>query len=235
MLKSALKFLLDLLFPIVCQSCGAEGEYLCLGCSVKIESPIHRCPACSKNSLLGRVHDECVSRKIALTGLMVVAEYKDQAIRKLIWQLKYNSVENISHTLALLMADFFIRADITEYFSGSLVISVPMHPRRQRMRGFNQAENIARLLAKKMDMRFAPALRKIKNTTRQVDMKREERFENVKGAFALDKNVNEGLFAGRKIILIDDVATTGATLNECALMLKDLEPAEIWGLVVARN
>ena len=235
MLKSATRFLLDLLFPIVCQDCGAEGEYLCLACQLKITPPIHRCHVCGASSLLGRVHDGCATRKTGLFGLMVVAEYKIPVIRALIWQLKYNSVSAISETLALLMADFFIKSDLTEYFSGSLVVSVPMRKRRLRMRGFNQAEQIARHLAKKMSMQYCPGLKKIKNTTRQVDMKREERLENVQGAFALDNKIDAELFAGRKIILVDDVATTGATLNECALILQDLSPAEIWGLVVARN
>ena len=234
-LTSATKFLLDLLFPITCQSCGAEGEYLCLACQTRIEMPIHRCPACSRNSLLGRLHDECAHGKMALAGLMVAAEYRQDAVRDLIWQLKYNSVADISATLALLMADFFIKNDLVEYFSGSLVVPVPMHKRRQRMRGFNQADLIGSALAKKMNMQFRPALQKIKNTTRQVDLEKDQRLSNVAGAFALAQPINAQLFAGRKILLVDDVATTGATLNECALALQDLSPAEIWGLVVARN
>ena len=172
---------------------------------------------------------------MALAGLMVAAEYRQDAVRDLIWQLKYNSVADISATLALLMADFFIKNDLVEYFSGSLVVPVPMHKRRQRMRGFNQADLIGSALAKKMNMQFRPALKKIKNTTRQVDLEKEQRLSNVAGAFALAQPINAQLFAGRKILLVDDVATTGATLNECALALQDLSPAEIWGLVVARN
>jgi len=170
---------------------------------------------------------------MALTGLMIAAEYSVPAIRNLVWQMKYNSVKDISETLAVLMADLLVKTGVVDYFAQSLVIPVPMYKNRIRFRGFNQAEEIARHFSANLGLEYAGVLRKSRSTTRQVELEKKLRLENLKGAFEL-QDTNEQL-RGRKIILIDDVATTGSTLNECALVLKKSDPAEIWGLVVARN
>ncbi len=227
--------LLDLVFPPFCQGCTREGSYLCLVCQNRINVPIHRCPVCNRNSPLGRVHEHCSSESTALSGLMVASEYRNPAVKNLIWHLKYNSVKAISETLATIMADFLVGSDLVDYFHDSLVIPVPMHEKRERFRGFNQAETLAKHLARNLHLEFSPALTKTKKTDRQVDLEKRERLENVKNVFSLTPHFNRQLLSGRSILLIDDVATTGATLNECAKVLNAHEPAEIWGLVVARN
>ena len=229
---------LDLIFPPFCQGCALEGSYLCLSCQNAIRSPIHRCPQCGKNSPLGQVHSECRDSKTALTGLMVAAEYSEPAVRNLIWQLKYNSVREISKTMGLIMTDFMVKNDLADYFAQSIVIPVPTHKKRLRFRGFNQSEEIAKHFAANMGLAYCEALVKAKSTARQVDLERQDRIENLRGAFALDNKVLNTLnitLNTKKIILIDDVATTGATLNECARAVRKAEPSEIWGLVAARN
>src|SRR3989344_2067098 len=228
----------DLVFPSFCQGCAVEGIYLCLPCQNAIDSPIHRCLRCGKNSPLGQVHAECADSKTALSGLMVAAEYSHPAVRNLIWQLKYNSVREISKTMGLVMADFIIKNDLADYFSQSIVIPVPTHKKRLRFRGFNQAEEIAKHFAANLGMEYCEALIKSRPTTRQVELERKQRIENLRGAFALNNKVFNTLnitLSTKKFILIDDVATTGTTLAECAQALRALEPAETWGLVVARN
>ncbi|OGE79123.1 MAG: hypothetical protein A2751_05785 [Candidatus Doudnabacteria bacterium RIFCSPHIGHO2_01_FULL_46_14] len=166
---------------------------------------------------------------------MVAAEYRTPAVRNLIWQLKYNSVRDISQTIALVMADFIIKNDLADYFAQSTIIAVPTHKKRLRFRGFNQAEEISRHFAASLGLEYCEALVKSKPTTRQVDLQKNERLENLKGVFEPYTSLQTEKVLGKKIILVDDVATTGTTLNECALALQKLEPAEIWGLVVARN
>ena len=87
---------------------------MCLECQNKITTPIHRCPVCGRNSTLGKVHEECRSAGMALSGLLVATEYKNPAIKNLIWHLKYNSVKDISQTLAMVMADFLIKSELLE-------------------------------------------------------------------------------------------------------------------------
>lgn len=234
MLKFLPGYLLDLVFPVFCQGCASEGSYLCLPCQNRIEPPIHRCMVCNKNSPLGQVHPECADSKTALTGLLVAAEYSQPGVRNLIWQMKYNSVKDISQTLGVLMADLIVKNDMVDYFAHSLVVPVPMYKNRVRFRGFNQAEEIAKHFSANLGLAYCDLLIKSRSTTRQVELEKKLRLENLKGAFALRDTPGNKL-SGQKIILIDDVATTGSTLNECALVLKKSGPAEIWGLVVARN
>lgn len=215
-IRPALNFVVDLLFPILCQSCGAEGEYLCLSCQGAIEPPVPK-------ALPGIDH---------LKGLLVAAEYKNDGIRRLIWHLKFNSVRTAAPTLARLLADYLVKTDILDYFTAAAVIPVPMYHARQKGRGYNQAELIAENLAGMLGLGYCPILKKIRPTKSQVDLPREERIENIRGSFAASSLPSLG---ERKILLIDDVATTGATLNECARELKKQSAAEIWGLVVARN
>jgi ComF family protein len=223
---------LDLIFPAVCQGCSLEGTYLCLNCQGKLKAPLERCLVCGKNSLLGLTHPECRSRDVALTGLMVAADYHAESIRKLIWHLKYNSVFDIAASFGTLMTDYLTSRDLLEYFGGAAVVPVPLHEKRLRTRGFNQAEAIAKRFAENLRLDYLPILHRVKNTASQVDLPREERLQNIADAFIAEIRPSLG---ERKILLIDDVATTGATLNECAKVLRHQEVGEVWGLVVARN
>ncbi|SRR3989338_2648809 len=233
LLKSPpVKFILDLVFPELCQGCGIEGTYLCVPCQQKITAPLSRCLSCGKPSLLGTTHLECRSREISLAGLMVAAEYEYRPVRDLVWHYKYSLVRDIGEILATILADYLVRNDLLDYFETAAVVPVPLHDRRRRLRGFNQAELIAYHLSRKFGFSYLPILKRIKPTPSQVELPREERLNNVRGVFAAEPTPSLG---ERKIILIDDVATTGATLNECAKVLMQGEPREIWGLVVARN
>lgn len=231
-IQKSIKFILDLLFPIACQRCGAEGDYLCLACQTKIEPPITRCLACGKNSPAGRVHAECKNSRTHLAGLLVAADYRETSIQRLIWHMKYNSVHTAATALSRILADYLVKADLLDYFAGAAVIPVPLHSRRQKERGYNQAALLAENLARALGLDYRPILKKIRPTKSQTDLSRVARMENVRDSFAASPLPSLG---ERKILLIDDVATTGATLNECARELKKQSPAEIWGLVVARN
>lgn len=233
MLQSArLDTLWDLLFPAYCQGCGTEGSYLCLSCQTKLIPPTDRCWVCAKPSWSGRIHPECAHSRTYLDGLLVAADYHAPSIKNLIWHLKYNSAHTIVPTLSLILTDFFLSRDLTDYFASAAVVAVPLHRKRLRQRGFNHAELLAQNFAKNLGYPFLPILQKIKNTQTQVDLERSQRLTNLAGSFAAAPTPALG---ERKIILVDDVATTGATLNECAKLLKAQQAAEVWGLVVARN
>lgn len=172
---------------------------------------------------------------MALSGLMVASEYKNPAIKNLIWHLKYNSVKDIGNPLAAIMTDFLVNADLLDYFHDSLVVPVPMQASRRRYRGFNQAAVIGKFLAHNLQLEYVPILAKTKKTDRQVDLEKKKRLENLINAFDFAPEFDPLKLSGRSILLVDDVATTGATLNECAKILRLYNPSEIWGLVVARN
>ena len=128
------------------------------------------------------------------------------------------------------MADEIERQGLQDYFQEFVLLPVPLHPRRLNWRGFNQAE----LLAQKISQRFSTiidqSLLRIKNTKPQADLDRESRKTNIAGAFALAKEI-----AGKKFLLVDDVATTGATLSEIAKLLKSAHASEVWAITVAHG
>lgn len=225
-------FLLDIFFPRLCQGCGQEGSYLCLSCQGQLKTPPQRCLVCGKPALLGKIHPECQNRKTHLAGLLVAADYHKKSVQSLIWNLKYQSASDITETLSLLLTDFLVSQDLLDYFAAGLVIPVPLHKKRLRLRGFNQADLLARHLASKLGLEFRAILKKTRNTPRQVDLSRAERQQNVENSYFAPEHSS---LRERKILLIDDVATTGATLNECARVLKERGASEIWALVVARN
>ena len=226
------EFLLDLVFPKYCQNCNHEGDYLCVSCQTGIEIPPEKCPVCSKPSPVGRAHESCQTKTKPLTGLLVAAGYNLESIRKLIWHFKYSGVKEAGNTLSDILVDLLVEKELIDYFSDSVVIPVPLHKSRQKLRGFNQAEYLASVLADKLNLEFVPFLRKIKNTKSQVELEKEQRLKNLRGAFAIS---SQKKLADRKVLLVDDVSSTSATLQECARLIKQQGASEIWGLVVARN
>ena len=113
-----------------------------------------------------------------------------------------------------------------------VVIPVPLHKNRQDLRGFNQSELIARKLSKKLNLPGGCALARTKDTEAQVSLSREFRLTNLVGAFTC---TDKEFITGKNILLVDDVATTLSTLNECARALKDAGAKKVWGIVVARR
>jgi len=116
-----------------------------------------------------------------------------------------------------------------------LVVAVPMHATRLCKRGFNQAAELASGIAQTAGCQFQPILQRVRATRPQADCNEEERSENLKDAFALDSSLPVGNLKKKRIILVDDVATTGSTLQLCADKLKELKPAEICALVVSHS
>jgi len=210
--------LLDFLFPRTCFGCQKEGSYLCEDCKATLEiSSFHQ-----------KANLECFS------DLYFALDYRNPLVQKLIRQYKYQPfIKELNKTLASLIIEHFQLIDNQPGFAGFVLMAVPSEKRRQRWRGFNPAGEIGRNLAEFWKIPLMNGvLLKIKNTLPQVELSDEERKENIKGAFVcqLPEKIK-----GRKILLIDDVFTTGATMLECARTLKKSGAKEIIGVVVARG
>lgn len=150
----------------------------------------------------------------------------DNLSRQLIAELKYRSVKDVGKVLGQLM---FYTLDLPP---ADIITAVPLHPKRQDQRGFNQAEIIARELAEKMELPYMTLLKRVVNTEQQAKKhSREERLSALSEAFELA--VPSTLISGKHIILVDDVVTTGSTLNVCANVLKSGGSAVIFGSAVA--
>jgi ComF family protein len=160
-------------------------------------------------------------------------EYKD-SLRGLIHLLKYEAVSSADAPLGRMLAEAISELLPACADDNVLLVPVPLHRVRRRSRGFNQAELIARAALKRLppQMEFASAvLIRQRETVSQVGLSREERIENMRGAFRVG---DAGRVQGRNVIVVDDVMTTGTTLSECARVLKKAGAAKVWAATVAR-
>ncbi len=210
--------LLDFLFPKTCFGCQKEGSYLCEDCKAILE--------------ISSFHQKADLER--LSDLYFPLAYQNPLVQKLIRQYKYQPfIKELNKTLASLIIEHFQLIDNKPDFTDFVLVAVPSEKRRKRWRGFNPAEEIGRNLAAFWEIPLiSGVLSKIKNTLPQVELSDEERKENVKGAFIcqLPEKIK-----GRKVLLIDDVLTTGATMTECARILKKSCTKEIIGIIVARG
>lgn len=235
-------FILDLLFPIHCLGCKKEGSWLCPACLLKIKlNKKQTCPNCHRETANGEF---CAICQLAfnLRGIVVASSYKIELLQKAIQFFKYKFAEELALPLSEILISALLqsvilsrrRGDEESHSLNTLLIPVPLHKSRYLWRGFNQAELLAREIGKKFNLPVAAnILTRTKNTTPQTQLNILERKTNVTGAFSC---LRPDLIANKNIILLDDIATTSATLEECAKTLISAgKPLEIWGLVIARG
>lgn len=151
----------------------------------------------------------------------------DGVLKELIWRYKYRFVKDLAIPLAALLTERF--GDFIKN-KNLIITAVPITKRRVRWRGFNQSELIARELAKNLNMRYQETLFRFGKEKSQVGLGKRERIKNLKDKIAAKDNISR-----KKILLVDDVYTTGATLEECAAVLRQNGSREIWGLVLSRD
>jgi len=227
---------LNLLFPIACLGCDRDGEWLCPSCLRRIPLLFEFvCPICEKRPTpSGRACFFCAP-KASLDGLCVTTSYVLPVVTRAIHAYKYNFVRDLSAPLAdLLRAQLLATAlPIPE-----MIIPVPLHPRRERWRGFNQSALLAEALADTLTPGLPlPNMDRIlvrtRPTTPQMTITHyAKRKENMRGAFAIN---DTDRVRNKRVLLVDDVATTGATLFECADILKDAGAKEVYAVVIARQ
>lgn len=208
-----------------CLLCGARSgpELLCADCAADLPALPEHCPRCALPSPLGSVCGTCLASPPHFDGTTALWLYEFPCDR-LVQALKYRA--------RLALASFFARSLASRPLPGAdLLIPMPLHPDRLAQRGFNQAVEIARGLAKRtgLAVRLRGA-RRVKHTAPQAELPYEERARNVRGAFACDLDL-----AGKCVAVVDDVMTTGATLNELARVLKRAGAARVENLVIARS
>jgi len=211
MFKKIFELLICCLFPPFCCSCQKLGSYLCRSCfelCVFTPFPIRL--------QLEPLYLTSISAPLELSGPISV----------LIHAFKYKSIKPIGSVLAKLL---FLTADIPVV---DLLTAVPLHSRRQQDRGFNQAEEIAIELARLLKLPYRPLLSRFRATSPQAKLKRQDRLEHLKDSF---KPNPEATKIPPRILLIDDVTTTGTTLNECAQILRKMGAISVHGLVIAHG
>ena len=227
--------LLDYCFPGICTLCqqiAEPGALLCESCDDALKT-IERRPACWKCAAPVATNDApcpfCGDKGVAHYDQILRIGVYEEPLDQLIQQLKYNGRWSIGEALAKRL---FMRPHVKQLLEDCDVITpVPLHFVRQFRRGYNQAGVVAGTLAKLSHRRVVHPLSRMRNTDSQTQLRgRQKRFENLKGAFLLRR---EKSVAGKHVVVIDDVTTTGATLQIVARMLVPAKPASISAIVLA--
>ncbi len=222
-----LRALLDLLFPPRCGSCGRGGAWLCSACLAQVEwltPPL--CSLCGEPLTSGQRCLRWRHHPVLLDGLRSAAWYVGP-LRNAIHRLKYRGQRVLAEPLGAILLQGWRR----EPPPAELLVPVPLHSRRTRERGYNQATLLAQQLGRATGLPVdALSLQRIRHTRSQVDLSAGERLANVEGAFACRGQA----FRGRAVCLIDDICTTGATLQASAVALREAGAATVWAFTLAR-
>lgn len=215
---------LDLLFPRRCLGCSDLGSFFCPACIAAL-TPVSEalCPTCHwpVDPLLPR----CACQKPALLCVRAVAEYRDP-LRVAIHHFKYDGQRAAAPALGGLLT----QATRPYTALDPLMVPIPLHVSRMRQRGYNQSALLARAGACAGGFTLAEtALKRVRATPPQVGLSALARTENLTGAFAAQGS----LTAGRNIMLVDDVCTTGATLRSAAVALRQAGARNVYAAVLA--
>lgn len=213
-----INFVLDLLFPPKCGFCGKiNTDYLCKKCEIKLQNlkPKQEIQKIKKHNFSYHIY-----------GYLYKAE-----IRSKIIDYKFNDKPELSHTLAKLLLNNKKICGFLENYD--IIIPVPMYPKKQIQRGYNQSDLIAKELSKNVSIDYAnDVLYKYRPTKMQSSLDKKSRQNNVKGAYNCK---NQQKINGRRVILFDDIYTTGSTAEECSKVLKQSGASEIAVLTIAKD
>ncbi|HAI74315.1 MAG TPA: hypothetical protein DCS28_02705 [Candidatus Moranbacteria bacterium] len=243
MLQKINKFILDALFPIACFFCGKRDTWLCDECLRKLPLlAFQLCPYCEKEIVSnGHFCEKC--KKTALEKNIpppldaLICAIKYSGISKFVHLFKYNFVSDLGAPLGKIIVKNFLKSNLP---LPDFIIPVPIHKRKLKWRGFNQAEILAQTVSQNLTPGIllpvhSDILVRRSNTRAQMKIKNyQKRLANIRGAFAVSPE-KEDLIRDKKILLIDDIATTGATLFECAKILKSAGAKKVCGAVIARQ
>lgn len=243
-IESSRQFFLDLFFPIRCLNCqklqnGVDPDrYLCRDCFEKVEFKIeHECAFCNSRSQNGATCPFC-RRERSLDYLWVATNYENKIIKKTLWAYKYKFISDLKIPLSRLLVKFLKQKSLDKvlanYRSVIKTLPIPLHPRRLNWRSYNQAELLAREISREFNLEIeSGVLARRQNKKAQAEIEnKEERWANASGIFSC---LSAEKIKNKTILLIDDIATTGSTLDEAAKILKENGAEKVIGLVVAKG
>lgn len=218
-IKKVFDFVLDFIWPQFCIICGREG-YVCCGFCL--------------NDILIEEQNKITwpdQNKFYFNDCYKCCDYKN--IKKLIKKYKYSYLENIAILLIDILEKQTRRLDLKK---NTIIVNVPLHKNKKRKRGFDQTELLAKKLAKRLSLPYYPLLIRIKDNKAQAKLDKKAREKNVLDIFAINKKTAlRQAQGGSNILLIDDVTTTGSTLNQAAKILRANNYQKITCLVLAKN
>ncbi len=227
-LKRAKDGLVDLFFPPHCVGCGREGEFICVACRRSLPHLVPPlCDGCGR-PLIADNCPSCSKWKLEINGIRSPYAFEG-VMRQAIYRLKYGHWKVLAIPLGELLAQYVRARPILV----DAVVPVPLHSRRLRQRGYNQSALLAREVGRILSIPVVEgSLERISNGRAQVKaMDAAERRRNVQGAF----RCGDERLRGHRVVIVDDVCTTGATLDSCAAALLRAGAVSAWGLALARE
>ncbi len=232
-IKRSISFFLETIFPRFCIGCEKEGSYICNDCVLFLSEARLLCSACGKDSRSGKNHLVC--NRSELNGLVSLWDH-ESVIKQAIERIKVGGVFHILEELTeyfLFLAQrdqkrlsSFLRFIIDEE---TVVTFVPLGSQRKKERGFDQSEILADYLARSLGKKKEVLLKRVRETEPQDNLEKEERRLNVKDAFSFVGSKTD------KVVIIDDIWTSGATMKECCRVMRENGVREIWGFTIAIN
>ncbi|MBT4517000.1 MAG: ComF family protein [Candidatus Komeilibacteria bacterium] len=217
-MKKLLNNLLDFIWPQFCLGCNREGSLCCGFCLNDILlDDLKTISWPDKNKLYFEACYNCCN-------------YQDKLVQKIIKNYKYNYLENLAELLIDILEKQARRLNLDK---NTIVVNAPLHKNKKRQRGFDQTEILAKQLAKRLSLDYSPLLIRTKNNPAQAKLDKTARQKNVADIFAINKKVVPN--KRPNILLIDDVVTTGSTLNQASKVLKKLNYTKIVCLTIAKN
>ncbi len=240
-LIKAIHWGLDLLYPRDCFFCqqpaGAHG-HICTSCFERLmvaRNP--SCQICGAESHLPDGPDficsDCLKKRPAFERAVVATRY-DSAVRDLIHTFKYHQGLWLTEDLILFLQAAYLHAFVERGVKIDLLMPIPMLFKKERRRGYNQAELLVRALAREIKIPYTKrCLKRVKTKVfSQTQLGREGRLKNALASYRI---THSDKVCGKTILLVDDVMTTGATLNACAQLLRDAGAANVYALALARG
>lgn len=220
---------LDFLFPRWCIGCGKEGGLICPACRRLLPRIMPRvCPRCGKPQSSGVLCASCAGSTAAIDGIRAPFRF-DGVIRQAVHQLKYHNLTALAQPLAGLLRDYLAANPLPV----EALVPVPLHPRRLKERGYNQSGLLARELGRLTNFPVVESglIRHRQTLPQARTATLEERKRNIRDAFLCP----DATLRDRQVLLIDDVSTSGATLDACAAVLKASGAVSVWGLTLAKE
>lgn len=223
-LDQVIHIILGFLFPARCHGCGIRGTMACISCLEKAQRDAWQCFFCKNKSIELGLCALC-KKSYPIDGIVWAFSFRAPVIRGVIHDIKYKRRQDEVELLAPYLEKVISRTPLPH---DSITVPIPLHPRREKQRGYNQAERIATHIGRAP---HTTVLSRIKDTEPQARARsKEERFSHIQGAFAIINNEN---LSNKSFLLIDDVATTGATITEAARTLKQHGAEKVYAAVLA--
>ncbi len=232
-LKFGLNVIADMFYPKYCFGCRRAGSYLCKFCMTQIPDVAqHFCIVCNSVARQGFTHTQCLG-PLKPERMLNAFPYQNAVVSDMIITGKYYFIPEVFAVLGAMCADsLFLSARPQENLSGFIICPIPLHPTRERWRGFNQSGIAASMIAKGLNLPYASLLIRLKKTQTQKDLDADERRTNMDGAFQVSPLHR---VRGYKILLIDDVTTTGQTFLDATRALKSAGAEEVWCVSIAKD